>query len=78
MVTEKSTSVTALEAGLDRLAPGGRIAVICYVGHAGGREEAEAVENLFKTANRDRIHVLRIENYQAPDSPFLLLAEKYK
>lgn len=76
IVTQAPTTVTALRAAMDQLAPGGRLAVVCYVEHAGGREEAEAVEKLFSEHAGNRFRVLRVDNPLAAKSPLLLVAEK--
>jgi 16S rRNA C1402 N4-methylase RsmH len=44
-ITQPSTTVAALEAILQWLAPGGVISVLAYTGHPGGREEAEEVKS---------------------------------
>jgi 16S rRNA C1402 N4-methylase RsmH len=76
IVTRAPTTEAALKAAMDKLAPGGRLAVVCYIEHPGGREEAEAVENLFSEQAGNRFQVLRIDNPLAATSPFLLVAEK--
>jgi len=76
IVTQIPTTIAALEAGFERLTAGGRLAVVCYVGHPGGREEAQAVEELFSTQPEDRLRILRIGNPLVDDSPFLLVGEK--
>lgn len=43
LVTRPDTTRRALDAALSLLAPGGRLAVVAYPGHAGGEEEAESV-----------------------------------
>ena len=74
VVTQTPTTIAALAGALEKLLPGGRLAVVCYVEHAGGREEAEAVEKLFADQAGNRFHVLRINNSLAAKSPFLLVA----
>jgi 16S rRNA C1402 N4-methylase RsmH len=43
-ITRTETTLAALAASLKLLAPGGLLSVVAYTGHAGGREEAEAVK----------------------------------
>lgn len=43
IVTTPEATRAALDAVAPRLVPGGRLAVVAYTGHPGGREEAEAV-----------------------------------
>jgi SAM-dependent methyltransferase len=76
LATKAPATISALETSLERLVPGGRVAVVCYVGHPGGREEAESVEELLTGAEGDHFKVLRVENPDARDAPFLLVGEK--
>ncbi len=43
LVTRPGPTLTALEAVRARLVPGGRLCIVAYRGHRGGREEASAV-----------------------------------
>ncbi|MDX8397356.1 MAG: class I SAM-dependent methyltransferase [Mariprofundaceae bacterium] len=43
-ITTASTTLTALNAASKLLTTGGALSVLAYTGHAGGREEAEAVK----------------------------------
>jgi hypothetical protein len=43
IVTRPSTTIPAIAALLDRLAPNGRISILAYRGHSEGLEEYEAV-----------------------------------
>ncbi|SEO49435.1 class I SAM-dependent methyltransferase [Aquisalimonas asiatica] len=43
-VTSAATTIPALRQATTLLAPGGRMTILAYVGHAGGRLEASAVE----------------------------------
>jgi len=46
--TRAPTTLAALAAVLDWMAPNGALSVIAYRGHPGGMEEAEAVEGFFR------------------------------
>lgn len=74
--TECSSTLRALRESLLALKPGGRIAVIAYVGHPGGRDEADGVADLFATLNSENWQVLQISVANIPHAPFLLIAEK--
>lgn len=77
VTTSAPSTLKALQGGLERLAPGGRLAVVCYVGHPGGAEEAALVTGLFATGElRKKFRVLKIGNPNAEGSPFLVVAEK--
>ncbi len=51
--TGLSTTLAALEASLMLLVTGGRITILAYTGHPGGREETEAVKNWAKLLPTD-------------------------
>lgn len=44
VITASDSTLAALNGSLALLAPGGRVSVLAYTGHPGGREEAEAVK----------------------------------
>ena len=76
IVTRTESTLAALEVALDKLSSGGRIAVVCYVVHEGGREEADAVKRLFGELDQKQFRVLKIMNHLADSSPFLMAVEK--
>lgn len=43
IVTRPETTLTALEASLEMLTPGGIITIVLYSGHAGGKEEKQII-----------------------------------
>mgnify|MGYP002626423586 FL=1 len=43
LITRTTSTLPALDAAADLLAPGGVLTVVCYPGHSGGAEESEAV-----------------------------------
>lgn len=77
LITQPATTLAALKAAQRLLLPGGRITLLAYTGHPGGREEAETVKRWVRELAADRYRV-RIE---APAScqnepPELILIEK--
>ncbi|MCF6179883.1 MAG: class I SAM-dependent methyltransferase [Geopsychrobacter sp.] len=76
LVTRSETTVAALKTGCELLACGGRIAVVVYPGHPGGRCEAAAVEGFFDALDVSRFEVLRIQVTNRQQAPFLLIASK--
>ncbi len=60
LVTTPATSLTALEAALEALAPGGCISLHCYTGHEGGAEEATALEARLRSLPPRRWRVLAL------------------
>lgn len=61
-VTRPQTTVAALTATARRLAPGGRLSVLAYRGHAGGAEEARAVAEWIATAQHGLVLQEQIES----------------
>ncbi|GAB1255161.1 tRNA (mnm(5)s(2)U34)-methyltransferase [Desulfovibrio falkowii] len=60
LVTTPATSLPALEAALEALAPGGCISLHCYTGHEGGAEEAAALEAWVRSLPPRRWRVLAL------------------
>ena len=77
VITRPATTIPALAATLDLLAPGGFILAVVYTGHPGAREEEEAVTSW--AAGLDphphNVWTCRQPNRSAA-APFLVLAEK--
>lgn len=61
IVTRTECTLAALEQAAALIAPNGLLSVMCYPGHAGGKEEAEAVEALL---SRLPHHSWRTGKYQ--------------
>lgn len=76
IITEVETTRSALEKGMEILAPGGRMVVVVYVGHPGGREEGQMLEDVLSELSSKQWHVLRLNVMNRRDSPYLLVAEK--
>ncbi|PLX98809.1 MAG: methyltransferase [Desulfuromonas sp.] len=76
LITRPETTLKALNGIAERLAPGGRLAVVVYTGHAGGEVEAAAVAGWFAALDSLAWDVLHIDIHNRPQSPFLLVAEK--
>lgn len=72
VITASDSTLPALEQSLELLAPGGRISVLAYTGHPGGREEAEAVKAWAGRLDRARFQV-EIELPQRAGAPELIL-----
>lgn len=74
--TNEETTLSALEKAFAVLKEGGRIAIIAYVGHPGGENEAVAVAALFARLDHRHWQVLRLNIENLSHAPFLLVAEK--
>ena len=74
LTTGERSTLAALEQAVRLLRPGGVISVVCYRGHPGGAEEAEAVDGYAKGLEGVGVSVLGKE--QSEDGPFLLVVTK--
>lgn len=76
VTTEPPSTLAALGIACDRLAVGGRLAVVLYVAHPGGAEESRCVERFFAALPTAGWRVLTVKVGNRPEAPFLLTAEK--
>lgn len=76
LVTTTGQTMSGLEAALARLRPGGGMTVMCYPGHPGGAQEADAVTGWAGALDPRRYRVLRCEqlNPAGPAAPPFLIA----
>jgi hypothetical protein len=74
--TRAETSLAALEGARDWREPGGRLAVVLYVGHEGGAQEAGAVQEWFAGLDSSRWDVLQLQSINRIQSPQLLVAHR--
>ncbi|HML56560.1 MAG TPA: class I SAM-dependent methyltransferase [Solidesulfovibrio magneticus] len=70
-VTRPQTTLAALEASREILAPGGVIALACYGGHAGGAEETQAVAGWCRSLPFAGWRVARYELINKPGGPIV-------
>lgn len=77
VVTQESSTVAALQAGLELMAPGGVMTVMVYVGHPEGKDEASAVMQWAEALERKDADVLlyRFLNRKS-EPPVLVVVEK--
>lgn len=76
MTTGAVTSLRAVEAGLASLMPGGRLVVVVYVGHPGGRDEGEQLESRLRALPPGEWETLKLQVCHRQLAPYLLVAEK--
>jgi len=74
LITKPETTIAALKATTEIIRAGGCISIMCYTGHEGGQQEADAVESLCAAlpAHRWTVTSLKLVNRQA--APHLILA----
>ncbi len=76
VATCTTTTLTALEASLQLLAPAGLVLITCYPGHAGGDQEAAAVQEWATALSSRSYFVWRMGQLNvSSDAPFCLLIQ---
>lgn len=73
ITTQKATTLMALDASLTLLKPGGLLSILCYTGHPGGKEEAQAVTSWM---DQNPCRLLDHQQSNHPQSPVFYLLQK--
>lgn len=76
IATRSETTLQALREGVPLLLRGGRVAVIGYVGHSGGRQEAEEVSRFFSGLPGVAWETMKAEMLNRRLAPCLFMAER--
>lgn len=78
LTTRRETSLPAVQKAVERLNPGGVVAVVVYPGHEEGRLEGEALQELVKCYSSEIYDstVFRIVNI--PHCPYIIAVERRK
>ena len=76
ITTLHETSLAAIAAGIDLLAPDGAILCAVYPGHAEGTLEGELIEEMLSKLDRRKICATKFKIVNSPTSPFFFLIEK--
>ncbi|BCX89615.1 hypothetical protein MIN45_P1988 [Methylomarinovum tepidoasis] len=76
LITTAATTTAALEKALALLAPGGRISLIAYTGHPGGRQECEAVRDWLYRQPADLLSWRTVIPQGRRRPPWLFLIDK--
>ena len=71
ITTRTESTLGAVEQSIELLRPGGMMTIVAYVGHSGGLEEAEAVEQLLREGSSECDYT--IYRNDAPESPWLFV-----
>jgi len=74
VITRRETTIAALSAALNALAPGGVMTIVSYTGHPGAQEEALAVTQWCQNLNHRTHRVLLYEPVNKPGPPIRLFA----
>ncbi len=76
VTTKRETTMLAVEAALELLAPDGVLIVAIYPGHKEGELEGEMLKEYFSTLSRFRICPSEFRILNSPTSPYFFLIEK--
>ncbi|GAB6182127.1 class I SAM-dependent methyltransferase [Desulfotomaculum defluvii] len=77
IITETQTTLRAVEDTLDLLVSGGRMVIVVYPGHPGGKLEQESVEYMVSKLNPLKFKVLKMTLINRPPSaPGVIFIEK--
>ncbi|XP_059282212.1 tRNA (mnm(5)s(2)U34)-methyltransferase, chloroplastic [Lycium ferocissimum] len=76
IITKSETTVLALEAAKRILAPGGLISIVTYVGHPGGREEFEKIEDFASGLPIEGWNCCKLQTLNRPLAPMLIFLFK--
>lgn len=74
--TLTESTLEAVSAALELLAPGGVLTISVYPGHDEGKKEGEAVEELLSNTDRHLFSVLKCKMLNSPTSPYIIAVEK--
>ena len=76
VTTMRETTMPAVEAALELLAPDGVLIVAIYPGHEEGALEGEMLREYFSTLSRFRVCPSEFKILNSPASPYFFLVEK--
>lgn len=76
VTTMRETTLPAVQAGIELLAPDGVLLIAVYPGHEEGRLEGEMLRSYFETLSRYRICASEFRILNSPTSPYFFLLEK--
>lgn len=76
ITTMRETTMPAVEAAIELLAPDGVLIVAIYPGHEEGALEGEMLREYFKTLSKYRICPSEFKILNSPTSPYFFIVEK--
>lgn len=76
ITTMRVTTMPAVEAAIDLLDHDGILLVAVYPGHEEGTLEGEMLDAYFRTLDRKKLCVTRLQIINSPASPFFFIIEK--
>ncbi len=76
VTTMRETTMPAVEAAIELLAPDGALIIAVYPGHLEGELEGDMLREYFKTLSRFKICASEFHILNSPMSPYFFLVEK--
>ncbi len=76
ITTQTDTTVTAVKLAVSRLKPSGVIAIVLYVGHDGGADEAKAVEQEVNVLDTRIYNVVKFSPMNKSNPPYVIVIER--
>lgn len=77
VITQANSTIAAVKSMLNMMVVGGRIVLVVYHGHEGGREEKEALLNYVSNLDQKQAQVLHYQFInQKNEPPFIIAIEK--
>ena len=76
VTTMRETTMPAVEAAIDMLAPDGALIIAIYPGHEEGALEGDMLREYFSTLSRFKICASEFRILNSPTSPYFFLVEK--
>ncbi|OAB46094.1 class I SAM-dependent methyltransferase [Paenibacillus glacialis] len=76
IITMTDSTITALQASLELLRPGGVITIVLYPGHPGGDTESTVVQEWASTIPQSVAQSIIYRQLQRSDAPFTIAIEK--
>ncbi len=77
VITEKDTTLYALDKALSLISEGGLLTIVCYPGHEGGAAEASAVDEWASSLYSTQYNVLKVNPHNTRSkAPYLLGIQK--
>jgi len=74
--TQHENTLLALQKSLKLISVGGMISIVIYTGHAGGLEEARAIEGYVNNLCYKQFDVVKINNLNKKNPPYLIFIQK--
>ena len=76
VITQKDSTLLALNQAIKILAPNGVITIMAYPGHSGGDQETKQIKQWCKQLNTDEFIVKQINSSEKDSAPVLFTIEK--